>query len=71
MVQTQSEISGTKKYFFNWLQHVFLMFGEDHEPEILCLISLGNGASLERINWLGDISKTGIEQSAGNGKLPL
>ena len=26
---------------------------------------LGNGARLERINWFGDISETGIEKSAG------
>jgi malonyl-CoA decarboxylase len=26
---------------------------------------LGNGASLERINWLGDISKKGLEEAHG------
>ncbi len=26
---------------------------------------LGNGASLERMNWLGDTSPSGLERSAG------
>ena len=26
---------------------------------------LANGARLERLNWLGDISKNGLQQSAG------
>jgi malonyl-CoA decarboxylase len=26
---------------------------------------LGNGARVERINWLGDVSPAGIEESAG------
>ena len=38
----------------------------DHEPvDPVARFHLGNGARLERINWLGDISKTGIERSAG------
>ena len=39
---------------------------KDHEPvDPVARFHLGNGASLVRINWLGYISKTGIEQSAG------
>ena len=26
---------------------------------------LGNGAALERLNWMGDISQTGMARSAG------
>ena len=26
---------------------------------------LGNGAALERLNWLGDVSETGMARSAG------
>jgi len=26
---------------------------------------LGNGAALERLNWMGDISETGMARSAG------
>ena len=38
----------------------------DHEPvDPVARFHLGNGARLERINWLGDVSKTGLEQSAG------
>ena len=33
---------------------------------------LGNGARLERINWLGDLSTKGLRESAGDhGQLPL
>ena len=46
--------------------YLFNVRRKDHEPvDPVARFHLGNGASLERINWLGDISKTGIEQSAG------
>ena len=39
-----------------------------HDGEALDSVArfhLGNGASLERINWLADVSKRGLQQSAG------
>ena len=38
----------------------------DQEPvDPVARFHLGNGARLERINWFGDISQTGIERGAG------
>jgi len=39
---------------------------EDQEPvDAVARFHLVNGARLERINWLGDVSSTGMRQSAG------
>ena len=47
-------------------EYLFNVRRKNHEPvDPVARFHLGNGARLERINWLGDISKTGIEQSAG------
>jgi malonyl-CoA decarboxylase len=40
--------------------------GENAEPlDAVARFHLGNGAALERINWMGDISETGMARSAG------
>src|SRR4030095_9386911 len=37
-----------------------------HEPaDRVALFHLGNGAPLERLNWLGDTSEAGLARSAG------
>src|SRR5260221_12175099 len=39
---------------------------DDDEPlDAVARFHLGNGARLERLNWLGDISTTGMRRSAG------
>ncbi len=39
---------------------------QDDEPlDAVARFHLGNGARLERLNWLGDISTTGMRRSAG------
>jgi malonyl-CoA decarboxylase len=39
---------------------------KDQEPlDAVARFHLGNGASMERLNWMGDTSETGIARSAG------
>jgi malonyl-CoA decarboxylase len=39
---------------------------QDDEPlDAVARFHLGNGAALERLNWMGDISQTGMARSAG------
>ena len=39
---------------------------QDAEPlDPVARFHLGNGAALERLNWLGDTSESGMERSAG------
>ena len=46
--------------------HYLLFAKEDQEPlDPVARFHLLNGARLERINWLGDISSAGMRQSAG------
>jgi malonyl-CoA decarboxylase len=46
--------------------HYLLFAKEDQEPlDPVARFHLVNGARLERINWLGDISTAGMRQSAG------
>ncbi|WP_350333766.1 malonyl-CoA decarboxylase [Coralliovum pocilloporae] len=47
--------------------HYFLA-ARDHRgrvPDPVARFHLGNGARLERLNWLGDVSDRGLDQSAG------
>ncbi len=47
------------------LRHL-LTTGDNGQPiDPVARFHLRNGARLERLNWLGDISKNGLEQSAG------
>jgi malonyl-CoA decarboxylase len=39
--------------------------GENHAGDPVARFHLGNGARLERLNWLADTSKRGLQQSAG------
>jgi len=46
--------------------HYLLSAKEDQEPlDAVARFHLLNGARLERLNWLGDVSATGMRQSAG------
>jgi malonyl-CoA decarboxylase len=46
--------------------HYLLFAKEDQEPlDPVARFHLLNGARLERLNWLGDVSATGMRQSAG------
>jgi malonyl-CoA decarboxylase len=46
--------------------HLFLnVKGEHGSTDPVARFHLGNGARLERINWLGDVSERGMRQSAG------
>jgi malonyl-CoA decarboxylase len=46
--------------------HYLLHAKQGHEPlDTVERFHLGNGARLERINWLGDTSTSGISRSAG------
>lgn len=46
--------------------HYLLHAKRGSEPlDAVCRFHLGNGASLERINWLGDTSAQGMKRSAG------
>ncbi len=39
--------------------------GEDGRPDPVARFHLGNGARLERVNWLGNVAPRGIEESYG------
>ena len=45
----------------------YLMHARDGDEPVdpVARFHLGNGAALERINWLGDVSETGMARSAG------
>src|SRR5258706_389484 len=46
--------------------HYLLYAKQDDEPlDAVARFHLGNGARLERLNWLGDTSATGMRRSAG------
>ncbi len=59
--------SAAKEFLLPLAAHYFLVAknraGEPVDP--VARFHLGNGAQLERINWLGDISKKGMSQSYG------
>jgi len=46
--------------------YYFLYAKQDNEPlDPVARFHLGNGAALERVNWMGDISESGMSRSAG------
>jgi malonyl-CoA decarboxylase len=57
--RAQAELMRLCAYYLQYAKH-------DNEPaDAVARFHLGNGARMERLNWLADTSKAGMERSAG------
>jgi malonyl-CoA decarboxylase len=63
----QGEVSDAmQRTLLRLCAYYFLYAKQDTEPlDPVARFHLGNGAALERINWMGDISEQGMARSAG------
>lgn len=63
---TESDTEAVKKPLLKLCAHYLLHAKRDGLPlDPVARFHLGNGARLERINWLGDVSPKGLQQAAG------
>jgi malonyl-CoA decarboxylase len=64
--QLSAEAPALKRLLLPLCAHYLRHAKRDEEPrDPVSRFHLGNGASLERLNWLGDTSERGLSQSAG------
>ena len=62
----KARAAGILKQLSRLCAYYLLYAKQDDEPlDAVARFHLGNGARLERLNWLGDISSTGMRRSAG------
>ena len=62
----KARAAGILKQLSRLCAYYLLYVKQDDEPlDAVARFHLGNGARLERLNWLGDISATGMRRSAG------
>ena len=64
--EDKAAAAALQKELLRLCAYYFLHAKHDREPlDAVARFHLGNGARLERLNWLGDTSATGMQRSAG------